>query len=913
MAAVRSENAVKCHLGEAFAWIESASLYVTDILMCRLFGCCLLFFVAAEQASSAETVQLPVTQDNSIVLVDGEWKENAGQQGRIRIKGNQHLVAMSFDTSAITGRRVKKATLVCVQGEKTISGVSISTIACPWDENRSNGLTAGVDGIADWGYTGARFPAVSGGNGFTLVHQSDSNLQDGIYHWDVQPDLVHAMAIGIAHGLAIHEHDADYGRNPTIFSREQSGKKPYLLVELDDSADPLPSVPTNLQLAGIDGESARLILTAPANAFAFEVMVDGYPLGRHNIPMASPNKAQTILLRDLPESFTAGETQEVKVVALNRCGRRSEPVTVRGPISRAVVIEKPAVTIASQKSPIADVGIIPVTDKYDSEGKPIGNLPDDYRVHNSVYDGQQVRLTAAAGEVIGFQMLLKGSGDAKVSLAMEDASVRTDMWQALYVQANGRKIPDPLLPLPQKISLTNDTDQVVVTDIYIPFQSSPGLKKGSISISDGRMIPLEVDVLPFSLPRQATFFCEMNGYGLPDHVDEYYALQQIAYDHRVHANILHYSHNTAAPGSRKSNLDMRLRSGRRMDNRRYDDISPDATAAFWDDFAEAFGPYIDGSLFRDGHRGPIPAPGFYLTFHESWPLNCRAYFNGNPDAYQAFSDQPEYARTWVNIMRSFAELAEARQWTQTGFQVYFNNKGSLQEKTKAPWILDEPSSYWDYRALQFYGELMDRGCSTVPGVQVDYRIDISRPEFTRGQLAARNGLWVVSTWAFQHYRRLVTDRVERDGLNVWIYGSSNHVHETNRNIQAWALDAFQDGATGIVPWQTVNKTGSALREADQLGLFIFDHDASGASVIRHSLRLKAYREAQQLIEYLHLLKQVRGWSHSQMKQFIGQYVQLNAEVEKVNEADAGTTKYSRFSSEGLESLRLAAARLLRQP
>ena len=326
----------------------------------------------------------------------------------------------------------------------------------------------------------------------------------------------------------------------------------------------------------------------------------------------------------------------------------------------------------------------------------------------------------------------------------------------------------------------------------------------------------------------------MNGYGLPDHVNEYYAMQQIAYDHRVHANILHYSHNTAAPGSRKSNLDMRLRSGRRMDNTRYDNIEPGALTGHWDDFVEAFGPYIDGSLFKDGHRGPIAAPGFYLTFHESWPLHCRPYFNGNPDAYQSFAEHPEYAGTYVNILQDFARLANARGWKQTGFQVYFNNKGSLNERTKAPWILDEPAGFWDYRALQFYGELTDRGRVVAPDVQIKYRIDISRPEYCRGQLDERNDLWVVASSAFQNYRRLVTDRMQHDGLNAWVYGTSNHVHETNRNIQAWALDAWQDGATGIVPWQTVDKSGSALKEADQLGLFIFDKNATGETVIRHS-------------------------------------------------------------------------------
>ncbi len=82
--------------------------------------------------------------------------------------------------------------------------------------------------------------------------------------------------------------------------------------------------------------------------------------------------------------------------------------------------------------------------------------------------------------------------------------------------------------------------------------------------------------------------------------------------------------------------------------------------------------------------------------------------------------------------------------------------------------------------------------------------------------------------------------MDRDGLKVWIYGTANHVHEPNRNLQAWALDAWTGGASGLVPWQTVNKSGSAMKEADQLGLFIFDHDEAGKPVIRHSLRLKAF-------------------------------------------------------------------------
>ncbi|MCH9653288.1 MAG: fibronectin type III domain-containing protein [Planctomycetes bacterium] len=879
--------------------------------MLALFLISLLF---ERDVTAGDPIRLPVTKDNSIVMVKGEWELNAGQQGRIRIKGNQHMVAMAFDTSAIKGKRIKSATLVCVQGKESISGVTLSTIATPWDETRSNGLTAGISGIDNWGYKGARFPAVCGGNGFTLVHQANSKIRDGKYHWNVPPDMIHAMVIGVAHGLALHEHSADTRRNPTIFAHEQSGKKPYLLVELDDQVPTTPKAPTGMRLTATNSRSAQLTLTSPAqNGFAYEVTVDGKLLGRHNIPLIKNGQKQTIPLRDLPSSIAENQTYAIKVVTLNRTGQRSQPAVIRSVILKSDSVDKPVVAFApAHSSPVTGLSVIPVTDKFDSSGKAVGKLPADYRTHNAIFNGRRVQLTAAAGEVVGFQLLLRGKDGKKVSVKvqLDEPETRIDLHQAVYVPEKGRLIPDPLLPMPDFLSLKPDSDHSIVADIYIPFDASPGFRRGKITISDGRIVPLLVKVLPFALPRQATFFCEMNSYGLPDHVNHYYALQHIAYDHRVHANILHYSHHTAAPGARKSNFDMRLRSGRRMDNKRYDGIQPGSKVGYWDDFVNAFGPYIDGSLFKDGHRGPISPPGFYLTFHESWPLNCRAYFNGNPDAYQAFADQPLYARTYVNILQDFARLAKSKGWKQTGFQVYFNNKGSLNEKTKAPWILDEPSGYWDYRALQFYGELTDRGRNVAPGVQINYRIDISRPEYCRGQLDRLDDLWVVSSSAFQNYRRLVTDRMHRDDLTAWVYGTSNHVNETNRNIQAWALDAWQDGATGIVPWQTVNKSGSALTKADQLGLFIFDKNASGETVIRHSMRLKAYRDAQQLIEYLNLLQQQRGWSQDQMRRFVNQYVNLNAQVNKTDEADAGTTAYGRLSASGLETLRMAASKLL---
>jgi hypothetical protein len=60
-----------------------------------------------------------------------------------------------------------------------------------------------------------------------------------------------------------------------------------------------------------------------------------------------------------------------------------------------------------------------------------------------------------------------------------------------------------------------------------------------------------------------------------------------------------------------------------------------------------------------------------------------------------------------------------------------------------------------------------------------------------------------------------------------------------------------------------------------------------------------------------LLKARCGWSHDQLRRFVAQYVPLDAEVHKVNEADAGTTAYNRLSPIGIETLRRAARELLR--
>lgn len=857
--------------------------------------------------AGGETLRLPAIRDNSIVLHPQEMSLNAGGSPRIRIKGNQHIVAMGFDLSPLKGRTVRSATLIGTRGDAEISAVTISTIQAGWDEMRSSAVTSGIGEERGWGIAGALFPSVCGGNGHSLLCHTRSELRDGAYHWKLDPDLVHAMAIGASSGIAIHEHDADYGRNPTIHARESRETGPVLLVETGPpDAPPLP--PSSLRVTDRgDPDTLRVHLTAPAQGFAYEVRVNGSPLPRWNTPFVRPGRDQVIPIRDVP--LAPGAQARIEVVTLARGGQRSRPVSIDAAVPNPPRPQCPTIPPRSAgRQAIGPHLILPCEDRLDVRGKPIGEMPQEWIACNETIgpDGS-VMLSAARGEVAAFQILLRGDGEATVRCEIPGA--RVDLHRAVYVDSDIGPIPDPLVPA-DSIPLSPDHAVPLVCDVYVPFDTTARTLGGTLSISPDRKVPISVRVRDFSLPRKASFLCEMNSYGMPDRAEEFYALQRIAYDHRVHCNILHYSHSSAAPGSRKCNLDMRLPNGRRMDDRRYNDIAPGAKTAHWDDFVAAFDPFLTGECFRDGHRGPIPAPGFYLTFHESWPLHVRAHFNGDPDAYEAFKDAPLYAQTFQDILRDFLRLADARGWRETGFQVYLNNKGALDDPKKSPWILDEPSSFWDYRALAYYADLVRSAKTGGPTIQASYRIDISRPEFDRGQLLGKADLWVVSGKAFADYHRLVMDRAEATGERIWVYGAAAPATRSSRAIMAWALSAYRDGASGLVPWQTVNRDGSAMRQSDPLGIFIFDRAPDGSIAIRPTLRLKAFRRAQQDIEYLELARRTMRWTDGQLRAFIDHYLPLAGSVEKKTDDDAGTARFDNLSPENFRALREAAASLI---
>ena len=103
-----------------------------------------------------------------------------------------------------------------------------------------------------------------------------------------------------------------------------------------------------------------------------------------------------------------------------------------------------------------------------------------------------------------------------------------------------------------------------------------------------------------------------------------------------------------------------------------------------------------------------------------------------------------------------------------------------------------------------------------------------------------------------------------------------------------------------------------MARANQLGLFIFadPEPPSGRKRTHHSLRLKAYRRAQQDVEYLTLLRDRLKLTPSQLRRFMDHYLTLKGQTRSRSADDAGTAQYVELAPEAFRRLRAAAAKVL---
>jgi len=931
------------------------------------------FFTGATAESAPDGyIRLEVTRDTWVSSYQGETEGGNGGADRLKVKGHQEMTLLDIDPSPVAGRVIERVTLHVriVNPEIPLKRVGISTISAEWTEGKGRryakikGASAfrwraypdipWIEGkINESGYSD--LTQVMFGEGGTFWSHADATPPDanGWQSIEVDPKILAARATGLSYGFAVFDdtgtelvRSGENGENVSInvfpnryfYSRERNAASaPYFTVLLAEknAKQPVPSAPMNLRAesGGLPAGEAMAEWEIPAwneeKIIGFRVKVDGREAPRALIPAPSfidNANPQTVAMKLRDTGLKPGQTSLLEVAAVNETGQAGKAATGSFSVSNETFSipaefsqsDDPAGNAANAKeyilrlsgSETATLAILDELDKVTARGELIPKRQASYFASNHIWNASEnrIRLYAARNEFTGFQIYLSGDIPLVSPRFQWDGQAAAAVPQIGfsrfgYVASPIGDVPDPVIPLAVGARLNVNGNISIFCEIFVPKSIRPGVHYGTLSLisGDDRIYSagVELTVWNFELPDTLNFLPEMNCYSLPENERDYYRLAQL---HRTYINRVPYSHR----GTVSSGCAPEWDSEYRMFN--------------WPAWDRRYGAYFDGSAFADLPRGKTPIEAFYLPVFENFPANIFTHYNGSHWADEAFTD--EYKETFQAAAREFAKHIMEQNWYPTCFQFFLNNKMNYKRdgwsRASSPWLLDEPSSFQDFAALKFFGELFMKGVNSLPSIAnfqatlpIRFRADISRPQWQRDSLDGSLGVNVVSGSAFRQYNRMVIDRKERFGQTLYTYGTTCAPEEGAYQPVIWSLDAWSLGADGIIPWQTIG-TADSWKSSDALALFYPKPDGSGEELpgVFASLRLKGYRRGQQDIEYLALLQKKLNRPRRDIEGIARAKLNLASKNQIKSAEDAGTLSYDAVSARDLWQFRINAARAL---
>jgi hypothetical protein len=561
----------------------------------------------------------------------------------------------------------------------------------------------------------------------------------------------------------------------------------------------------------------------------------------------------------------------------------------------------------------------PVTGNRIADGYK-GTGDDDYKKGNIIWNAATsvVSLHACRNEVVGCQVIIErlGARLSNVKATISDltgpastvipAGFHTEWFEIHYVTHEEQFYPDAAIPLvapfPSSVSIPDENhnplgvNQSFWLDIYVPEDAEPATYTGTITVHADELespveLKLNIDVSAIRIPDTLSFMVDLNGYGSPwafgNQSMSRLRYFQLAQKHRLCLNTLPYGWNGNVTSERAPLL---IGTGASL------------RAAEWTAFDAAFGPFLDGSAFSPDHpsspyRGPgmnTPVSTFYTPIHESWPTHVLdatygfdsagrggpywrnllsndedAFWAEAPDVRRAFTQ--EYGAASRNIVRDWFKHAEDKGWHSTNFQVYLNNKYYYKD-SPALWTLEECVTADDFRAVGFLHSLFRKGADDAQAQHVKWhwRLDISsRWGQHYGQLDGLLDWYAMSQgavdwyWPNLRYRKILLNSSERW---AW-YGTGPAPQDAGRGHPQRFIQAWAQGLDGGVPywdnfqtsWEDAASLSVVYSGASVPGMGTYD----GAIA---SIRMKAMRQAQQLVELANLLSAAPHWSREQVSQ-----------------------------------------------
>ncbi|MHB0998270.1 MAG: fibronectin type III domain-containing protein, partial [Armatimonadota bacterium] len=852
----------------------------------------LIILIYISTVCSAETVRLNATAD--IWLSDANEQERHTSAGRahvFKLKSIQEMAAVQFDASQAKGRMVLNATLYLRRaGDDMLRYIMVSTVNGDWVEGTAessyspgSGATfeyADHESKRPWAWQGSEFCDVVMSSGNSLFSWAEcTKLPDGWISVPLTPELIYAMTTNDTDGLAVIDGGTPSLFNNMIYSAQSPGNEPYIEVELGEPLKTVPSKPIITAIpaperSGMKHGAIKITVKAAKDAFRYKVALDGNQAGRWQIKHPTAGMPTVFYLEDL----LPNHKYNLQVTAVSPGGIESQPAVTVVSSSQKLSADfkltpflKPnqdaKLTSAASTSKVwACPGLVKISPETgDVMCSDTGSA--DPKRSNAVWDGKRISLFGMKGEYVSYQLIVEGPlSDLRIlpdpikgpgNSVIQGTDI--ELYRNWYAK-NGAGQWQPSYCIPMKHGapvsipdsqrgMSTQKNQGFYIDLYIPKNAKPGRYRGQVTVkADGLApvrIPIELTVIDSTLPDRLSFWPELNAYNIPVDAVEYYRL---AHQHRCIANYWVMSPDTQRSGS---------------------DIKVD-----WERYDKITGPLLTGEAFKENRRSGVPVECMYLPFIDSWPTPLTAdtykytgYWPGRGDDIRHISEHymtapyigdalsQDYKNAFHSVQKQFIEHFKDKGYNRTEMQCFYGGKAThrIDYGSNMWWTTDEPYFLDDWLAVQFFSRLWASGLG-IPDKKIwAMRADISRPQWQGRMLDGIIDTVYFGTGAFSSpsmYRRCRI-LAQDSGLKRMTYGSANGDTESNTQSIAWMLNAWVNGADGVLPWQTLG--GDAA-------LDINDGDGGGGNALLvpggrfglkavADMRLKSMRDGQQIIEY----------------------------------------------------------------
>jgi hypothetical protein len=424
-----------------------------------------------------------------------------------------------------------------------------------------------------------------------------------------------------------------------------------------------------------------------------------------------------------------------------------------------------------------------------------------------------------------------------------------------YHQVKGRYYPDALVPLagngakPLSIArvtklnaIPNQAYAAVWVDLFVPAGIRTGDYEGTIRVTAGSWSEthtIRLQALETVVPNESLVIADLNSYAdnlsrrmnylrNNEHRYEdgtYFQVERqfyrISHEHRALLHYLPYEHSGNIPSVFIPELEGKGKQMRVKD---------------WSRFDEHFGPYLDGSAFKDTKRGEIPIPNMYLPFNFHWPAD-----------YVKFGTKG-YRTEFTSIMEEFHRHFTEKGWLRTKFELFLNHKKRYK---LFPYDGDETRFLWDEKINDIFYELAKDVLERKDGANFIFRTDASWAYGLHFEKYAKIiNMWVVNEQIFSWFPEGL-ESLRAAGDDVWTYGSTPRIGQTLLGSAITPLSAVARGVDGFVFWENTlwGEDWPVTPDSDgATALFYPGDQLFGILGPIPSIRLKSLRNAMQVVD-----------------------------------------------------------------